>query len=167
MIKTMEWVPNPDYKPENSAWQSQGKYVYKDADRNVREGDIVEFLCNGRGRGGHHKVTALVTKVNAKTFKATEMPRSYREGTRWSVSFASEGDIVINLSQREFSMATKTKAEEAMKQMGIEYRTEPCNSNGFWGTRFIFAKRSQAAYLERVLICHIRAHYKEWCVEYY
>ena len=167
MIKTVEWVPNPDYKPENSAWQRQGTYVYKDADRNVREDDIVEFTCNGRGRGGHYKVTALVTKVNAKTFKATELPRSYSPGTRWSVSFASEGDIVINLSRRELTMANKAKAEEALQRMGIEYRTEPCNSNGFFGTRFIFARRKDAEYADRVMVAQIKAHYKEWCVEYY
>jgi len=49
----------------------------------VNVGDKVEFTCNGRGRGGHYHVTAVVTKVNRKTIQATEADRSYRPGTLW------------------------------------------------------------------------------------
>lgn len=48
-------------------------------------GDKVSFTCNGRGRGGHYNVTAFVTKVNRKTFKATEAERSYSPGTLWNI----------------------------------------------------------------------------------
>lgn len=49
-------------------------------------GVVIEFTCNGRGRGGHYFVTATVTKVNRKTVAAVECNRSYSPGTRWSVS---------------------------------------------------------------------------------
>lgn len=49
----------------------------------MKIGDKIEFTCNGRGRGGHYHVTAIVTKVNRKTVDATEAERSYRPGTLW------------------------------------------------------------------------------------
>lgn len=53
-------------------------------------GDKVEFTCNGRGRGGHYHVTAVVTKINRKTFQATEADKSYRPGTHRSLKLDSE-----------------------------------------------------------------------------
>lgn len=47
-------------------------------------GQTVHFTCNGRGRGGHYFVTAVVTKVNSKNALLTEKERSYRPGTRWN-----------------------------------------------------------------------------------
>ena len=52
----------------------------------MKVGDLIEFTCNGRGRGGHYHVTAVVTKVNRKTVDATEAERSYLPGTLWRVS---------------------------------------------------------------------------------
>lgn len=48
-------------------------------------GDKVTFLCNGKGRGGHYRVSGIVTKVNAKTVDLTEAPGSYKPGTLWRV----------------------------------------------------------------------------------
>ncbi len=47
-------------------------------------GQIVYFTCNGRGRGGHYSVRAVVTKVNSKNALLTEAPRSYSPGTLWN-----------------------------------------------------------------------------------
>ena len=49
-------------------------------------GQVIEFTCNGRGRGGHYHVSATVTKINPKTVKAIECTRSYSPGTRWIVA---------------------------------------------------------------------------------
>ena len=46
-------------------------------------GQTVHFTCNGKGRGGHYHVTAVVTKVNRKTAHLTEKERSYRPGSLW------------------------------------------------------------------------------------
>lgn len=48
-------------------------------------GDVVEFTCNGNGRGGHYSVLAIVSKVKRKTVDLTEADRSYRPGTRWNI----------------------------------------------------------------------------------
>ena len=48
-------------------------------------GDVVTFTCNGRGRGGHYSVRAIVTKVKPKTVDMTEADRSYRPGTNWNI----------------------------------------------------------------------------------
>jgi len=48
------------------------------------KGQTVHFTCNGRGRGGHYHVTAIVTKVNSKNALLTEKERSYSPGTRWN-----------------------------------------------------------------------------------
>ena len=45
---------------------------------------IVHFTCNGRGRGGHYSVRAVVTKVNSKNALLTEVKGSYSPGTRWN-----------------------------------------------------------------------------------
>jgi len=50
----------------------------------MKIGDKIEFTCNGKGRGGHYHVTAIVTKVNRKNVLASEAERSYRPGTRWN-----------------------------------------------------------------------------------
>ena len=76
---------------------------YGKVNRDLRVGEIVTFLCNGRGRGGHLRVTARVTKVNRKTFRAVEMPGSYRPGTDWSVNIEyamqpGNGGICIELN---------------------------------------------------------------------
>ena len=47
--------------------------------------DKVSFLCNGKGRGGHYRVYATVTKINRKTVACTENQGSYLPGTRWIV----------------------------------------------------------------------------------
>jgi hypothetical protein len=51
----------------------------------MKPGMVIEFCCNGRGRGGHYHVAATITKVNPKTVKAIECNRSYSPGTRWIV----------------------------------------------------------------------------------
>lgn len=61
------------------------KWVYGWESRDYQKGDRISFLCNGRGRGGHFSVTAVVDKVNTKTLKATEAPRSYSPGTLWNI----------------------------------------------------------------------------------
>lgn len=113
MIRFKELIPNPEYdptKPVNNG-SSPGPlnrpivWHYREADRNLQNGDVVEFLCNGRGRGGHVRVLAKVTKVNRKTFKATELPRSYAPGTNWTVNIEyalqpGNGGITIDLSPR-------------------------------------------------------------------
>ena len=49
----------------------------------VQVGDIIHFICNGNGRGGHYGVTGLVTKLNRKTFECIEQPGSYYPGILW------------------------------------------------------------------------------------
>src|SRR3954462_12082748 len=100
MLRIKKMVPNPQYDPavphpQPFIWE------YKDADRDLQIGDVVHFLCNGRGRGGHYRVTARVTKVNKKTFKALELPRSYSPGTRWTVHIDTEDCIEIDLSWKD------------------------------------------------------------------
>lgn len=48
-------------------------------------GDIIEFICNGNGRGGHYSVSATITKIKRVTFDCTENPGSYYPGTRWNL----------------------------------------------------------------------------------
>lgn len=62
-----------------------GEWVYETTDRMPKVGEIIQFTCNGRGRGGHYHVTAAITAVKRKTVNATEVARSYREGTLWNV----------------------------------------------------------------------------------
>jgi len=105
MIKQVELVPDPAFNPELPVnWETNPPRMWKfsDAGRDLRVGDVVKFLCNGRGRGGHVAVHARVTKVNRKTFKATELPRSYSPGTLWTVNIADalepgNGGITIDL----------------------------------------------------------------------
>ena len=114
MIKQKELIPNPAFDPTRpinytdvrAALNRQFIWKFSDANRALREGDVVEFLCNGRGRGGHVHVHAKVTKVNRKTFKATELPRSYKPGTLWIVNIDNamepgNGGIIIDLSWKE------------------------------------------------------------------
>ncbi len=54
--------------------------------KDIKVGNKIHFLCNGKGRGGHGMVSAIVTKINRKTVDATEAPRSYSPGTRWNVN---------------------------------------------------------------------------------
>jgi hypothetical protein len=105
-IKFKELIANPNYKPElpKDIGNQPLKWNFRLAGRNLQQGDVVEFLCNGRGRGGHHRVLAKVTKVNNKTFKALELPRSYKPGTNWTVNFEAalwDGGITIDLSWKE------------------------------------------------------------------
>jgi hypothetical protein len=53
-------------------------------------GDVITFVCNGQGRGGHYHVTCKIEKFNRKTIGAVELPRSYRPGTKWVVNFETE-----------------------------------------------------------------------------
>jgi len=109
MIQQKEMIPNPDYNPDlPTEWTKNRPLIWKfsDPERNLQAGDVVEFLCNGRGRGGHVRVFAKVTKVNRKTFKAIELPRSYSPGTLWNVNIAyalepGNGGITIDLSWKE------------------------------------------------------------------
>lgn len=109
MIKQKEMVPDPAFNPElPKDWLKNRPLMWKfsDVDRPLREGDVVEFLCSGRGRGNHLRVHARITKVNRKTFKATELPRSYSPGTLWNVNIAyalepGNGGITIDLSWKE------------------------------------------------------------------
>ncbi len=113
MMKQKQLIPNPAFNPELPInWgMSSGEinrpriWEYKDLDRPLQPGDHVEFLCNGRGRGGHVRVFAVVTKVNRKTFKATEWNGSYAPGTSWTVNieYALEpgnGGITVDLSRK-------------------------------------------------------------------
>jgi len=61
----------------------------------ITVGDKVSFTCNGSGRGGHCNVTVIVTKVNRKTFKATEYERSYRPGTKWNVHIGDDDTYIV------------------------------------------------------------------------
>lgn len=56
----------------------------------IKVGNIIQFICNGKGRGNHYSVTALVTKLNRKTFDCTEQPRSYAPGTLWRIRFDND-----------------------------------------------------------------------------
>jgi len=109
MIKQKELIPDPEFdpsRPVNYMGVERNRPLmlkFSDAGRNLQVDDVVEFLCNGRGRGGHLCVHARVTKVNRKTFQATELPRSYSPGTRWNVNIAhalepGNGGITIDLS---------------------------------------------------------------------
>jgi hypothetical protein len=108
MVKTKQLIPNPDYNPAlPKDWNNQPfRWQFSDAGRNIQQGDVVEFLCNGRGRGGHVRVFARVVKVNRKTFKAIELPRSYSPGTNWTVNFGAcfepgAGGITIDFSWKD------------------------------------------------------------------
>ena len=114
MIKQKELIPDPAFDPLRPVnYMGVGAelnrplmWKFSDAGRNLREDDVVEFLCNGRGRGGHVRVFARVTKVNRKTFKAIELPRSYSPGTNWTVNIEhalepGNGGITIDLSWKE------------------------------------------------------------------
>jgi len=114
MIKQKEMIPDPEFDPSRPVnymgvgAERNRQFIWKfsDVNRPLREGDVVEFLCNGRGRGGHVRVFAKVTKVNRKTFQATELPRSYSQGTRWNVNIEhalepGNGGITIDLSWKE------------------------------------------------------------------
>lgn len=63
-----------------------GAWFFGETDRLLQQGDRVSFTCNGRGRGGHFHVTAIIAKVNRKTVVAVEAERSYSPGTTWRVS---------------------------------------------------------------------------------
>ncbi len=97
-------VPNPMYNPSDKNSRPQ-LWQHEFANRNLQVGDVVEFLCNGRGRGNHVRVHAKVTKVNRKTFKALELPRSYSPGTNWIVHFEADdgnySNIYIDLTWKE------------------------------------------------------------------
>lgn len=99
MIRTSEWVPNPDHNPADPA-SKPGTRVYGDLNHQLRENDIVQFTCNGRGRGGHYSVYARVTKIKRKTFDALEIPRSYSPGTRWNLLLddPNRGELIVHLS---------------------------------------------------------------------
>lgn len=56
-------------------------------------GHKISFLCNGKGRGGHVRVTAEITKINSKTIAATESTGSYRPGTLWLISEDTEFSV--------------------------------------------------------------------------
>jgi len=114
MIKQKELIPDPTFDPSRpvnymgfgAALNRPLMWKFSDVNRPLREGDVVEFLCSGRGRGNHLCVHARVTKVNRKTFKATELPRSYSPGTLWNVNIAyalepGNGGITIDLSWKE------------------------------------------------------------------
>jgi hypothetical protein len=62
------------------------RWVYGDAVEVLQPGDKIEFTCNGRGRGGHCNVFAVVAKTNKKTVKAVETLGSYSPGVLWTVS---------------------------------------------------------------------------------
>ena len=67
-----------------------GKWVYAEATNPLKDGDTIEFTCNGKGRGGHYNVTALVTKVMPKKIWAIEANGSYRPGTLWTLPLNAE-----------------------------------------------------------------------------
>jgi hypothetical protein len=71
--------------------------------RSVKVGDMVRFLCNSKGRGGHHQVTAKVTKLNTKTLNAVEFDRSYSPGVLWRLHEETELEI------QEYSSEWKEK----------------------------------------------------------
>jgi hypothetical protein len=48
-------------------------------------GQIVKFACNGRGRGGHYGVTAVVHEIRRTKATLIEAERSYRPGTIWEM----------------------------------------------------------------------------------
>ena len=60
-------------------------WVYTETGEEPKVGDTVGFTCNGRGRGGHYRVTAKITKVNPKTLKLIEALNSYSPGTLWNI----------------------------------------------------------------------------------
>lgn len=66
------------------------KWTYSEPTEPLKVGDVVEFKCNGRGRGGHYSVTATVTDIKSKTFLAIESHGSYSPGTIWKMSLDSE-----------------------------------------------------------------------------
>lgn len=107
-IRTKRRVPNPNYDAEKPlTWENQPQmWEYGYLGRPLFAGDVVEFLCNGKGRGGHCRVFATVTKVNKKTFKAIERERSYAPGTRWTVYIedrleSGNGGIIVDLDKKE------------------------------------------------------------------
>jgi plastocyanin len=72
-----------------------GKWVYANATEPLKVGDTVFFTCNGKGRGGHYAVTAVVTQVKRKTFAAQEASNSYAPGSKWNVSLDADSLFVM------------------------------------------------------------------------
>src|SRR4051794_16087526 len=100
-ILTRQLAPNPKHNPADPN-SRPNVWVFEQANRSLFVGDIVSFTGNGRGRGGHYSVTVKVTKVNRKTFKGVEVPRSYKPGTEWTVDLDNENlAIYIELSWKE------------------------------------------------------------------
>lgn len=84
--------------------------------RDVKVGDILYFLCNGRGRGGHYVVHAKVTKVNRITVEATECVRSYGPGTKWKVHQNSTSLRIVE----EFAVTP-----DEIRIIGVTFRQVP------------------------------------------
>jgi hypothetical protein len=61
--------------------------IHEDHFNDLAVGDIVELLCP-RGYG-HHSALIRITKMNRKSFKGIELPRSYSPGTKWTVGINS------------------------------------------------------------------------------
>lgn len=72
-----------------------GKWTFSEPTEPLKVGDIVEFTCNGKGRGGHYHVAAKVTGIKRKTFVATEHFGSYRPGTIWNLRLDEENLYVL------------------------------------------------------------------------
>lgn len=65
----------------------------------LKVNDLIDFTCNGSGRGGHYSVKAIVTKVNRKTVAATEYNGSYKPGTLWRVTINPDSPAYKILDQ--------------------------------------------------------------------
>lgn len=65
MIQTKQLVVNPNYNSElpEKVGNQPMMWQWNPLNRSLQSGDMVEFLCNGRGRGGHVRVLAKRTDM--------------------------------------------------------------------------------------------------------
>jgi hypothetical protein len=74
--------------------------ILEDRFNDLVVGDIVDLLCP-KGYG-HHSAMIRITKMNRKSFKGIELPRSYYPGTRWEVRINSALRLCVEYTSLEW-----------------------------------------------------------------
>jgi hypothetical protein len=55
-----------------------------------------------------------------------------------------------------------------LKANNVPYTTEQFQSNGFWGTRYIFETGKAATKARKVLGQNeVKRYFKQWCIDFY
>lgn len=77
-------------------------HVFYGEYREIKPNDLINFDCTGVGRNKHCSVTAKISKINKKSFKATELDWSYNPGKEWIVEL--ERDLTILEFSKEWNL---------------------------------------------------------------